>query len=89
PQESAIYPDLGLFEKRTRVTMAASSRQQVQGQKALMWKITSRGFTLQEVLIMTATNIASALIANNKSQRTTTLRTEIQEATGDCYGKGD
>jgi hypothetical protein len=54
-----------------------------------MWKITTRGFTLQEVLIMAATNIASALIATEKSERTTTPRTEIQEATGDCYGKGD
>ena len=54
-----------------------------------MWKITTRGFTLQEVLIMAATNIASALIATNKSERTTTPRTEIQLVTGDCYGKGD
>ena len=54
-----------------------------------MWKITTRGFTLQEVLVMAATNIVSALIATNKSERTTTSRTEIQKATGDCYGKGD
>ena len=33
-----------------------------------MWKITTRGFTLQEVLIMAATNIASALIATDKSE---------------------
>jgi hypothetical protein len=54
-----------------------------------MWKITARGFTLQEVLIMAATNIASALIATEQNERTTTPRTEIQQATGDCYGKGD
>jgi len=54
-----------------------------------MWKITTRGFTLQEVLIMAATNIASALIAADKSERTTTPRTEIQQTTGDCYGEGD
>jgi len=28
-----------------------------------MWKITTRGFTLQEVLIMAAMNVAPALIA--------------------------
>ncbi|MGA9392347.1 MAG: hypothetical protein WBV69_18110 [Candidatus Sulfotelmatobacter sp.] len=56
-----------------------------------MWKITTRGFTLQEVLIMAATNVASALIAVDKSERTTATapRTEIQQATGDCDGKGD
>jgi hypothetical protein len=69
--------------------MAVSSGQQVQGRKALMWKITTRGFTLQEVLIMAATNIASARIATDKSERTTTPCTEIQEAKGDCYGKGN
>jgi hypothetical protein len=69
--------------------MAVSSGQQVQGRKALMWKITTRGFTLQEILIMAATNIASARIAIGQSERKTTPRTEIQEATGDCYGKGD
>ena len=30
-----------------------------------MWRITTRGFTLQEVLIMAATNLASALIATD------------------------
>jgi hypothetical protein len=54
-----------------------------------MWKITTRGFTLQEVLIMAATNVASALIATGKSERTTTPRTDIQQPTGDGYGKGD
>jgi len=33
------------------------------GREALMWKITTRGFTLQEVLIMAAMNVAPALIA--------------------------
>jgi len=54
-----------------------------------MWKITTRGFTLQEILIMAATNIASAQIATDKSVRTITPRTEIQQAKGDRYGKGD
>ena len=35
-----------------------------------MWKITTRGFTLQEVLIMAAMNVASALIATDKGERT-------------------
>ena len=43
----------------------------------------------QEVLIMAATNIASALIATEKSERTTTPRTEIQKDPGDCHGKSD
>ena len=54
-----------------------------------MWKITTRGFTLQEVLIMAATNIASALIATYKSERMATPGTEIQQATGDCHGKSN
>ena len=89
PQESAIYPDVGLPANRTRVRMAMSSRQVQRSGEALMWKITTRGFALQEVLIMAATNVAAALMATDKSERTTTPRTEIQEATGDCYGKGD
>jgi len=31
-----------------------------------MWKITTRGFTLQEVLILAAMNIATAVIAAEK-----------------------
>jgi hypothetical protein len=61
----------------------------VQGRKALMWKITTRGFTLQEVLIMAATNVASGLITTDKSKRTAAPRAEIQQATGDCHGKGN
>jgi len=40
---------------------------------------------------MAATNVAAALIATSKSERTTgtALRTEIQQAPGDCHGKGD
>jgi hypothetical protein len=61
------------------------------GRQALMWKITTRGFTLQEVLIMAATNVASALTATDKSERTigTAPRTETQQASGECHGKGD
>jgi hypothetical protein len=36
-----------------------------------MWKITTGGFTLQEVLIMAAMNVAPALIATHKGERTT------------------
>ena len=56
-----------------------------------MWKVTTRGFTLQEVLIMAATNVASARIATDKSERTTgtVSRTKIQQASGDCHGKGN
>jgi hypothetical protein len=55
-----------------------------------MWKITTCNFMLQEVLIMAATNVASAL-ATGKSERTTgtASRTEIQQAPGDCHGKSD
>ena len=58
---------------------------------ALMWKITTRGFMLQEVLIMAATNVAAALMATGKSERTTATapRTEIQQAPGDCHGKSN
>jgi len=35
-----------------------------------MWKITARGFTLQEVLIMAAMNVAPALIATDTGERT-------------------
>ena len=35
-----------------------------------MWKITSRGFTLQEVLTMAAMNVAPVLIATDRGERT-------------------
>jgi hypothetical protein len=35
-----------------------------------MWKITTGGFTLQEILIMAAMNVAPALIATDKGERT-------------------
>jgi hypothetical protein len=58
---------------------------------ALMWKITTHDFTLQEVLIMAATNVESALIATDKSERTTDTApwTEIQQVSGDCHGKSN
>jgi hypothetical protein len=34
-----------------------------------MWKITTRGFTPQEVLIMAAMNVAPTLIATDKGER--------------------
>jgi len=33
-----------------------------------MWKITTHGFTLQEILIMAAANLASPLIAPEKKR---------------------
>jgi hypothetical protein len=51
--------------------MAASLRQQVQSLAAAMWKITPRGFTLQEVLIMAAMNVASA--DNDRQKRANDL----------------
>jgi len=52
---------------------------------ALMWKITTRGFTLQEVLIMAEMNVASPVMATDKSERTTGTppSTEIQKAPGE------
>jgi hypothetical protein len=35
-----------------------------------MWKITPCGFTLEEVLIMAAMNVASTLIATDKAEGT-------------------
>ena len=40
-----------------------------QGREANVWKIRTRGFTLQEVLIMAAMNVAAALIATDKGER--------------------
>jgi len=56
-----------------------------------MWKITNRGFTLQEVLIMAATNVASVLIPTKKRERMTGTagHSEIQQAAGDCHGKSN
>jgi len=35
-----------------------------------MWKITTGGFTLQEILIMAAMNVAPALMASDRGERT-------------------
>jgi hypothetical protein len=58
---------------------------------ALMWKITTRGFTLWEVLIMAAMNVASPVMATDKvSERLAQPRAprfkRLQEK---CHGKGD
>ena len=47
-----------------------------------MWKITTRGFTLQEVLIMAAMNVASALIATDKGERTIWHSRAHRDSTG-------
>jgi len=36
-----------------------------------MWKITTNGFTLQEVLVMAAMNVAPAVTATDRGKRTT------------------
>jgi hypothetical protein len=45
-----------------------------------MWKITTRGFTLQEVLIMAAMNVAPALISTG--ERTIYRRHAHQDSPG-------
>src|ERR1700757_332584 len=70
PQEFAICPDVGSSANGTDCTMATSLRPQVQRSEALMWKITTHDFTLQQVLIMAAMNVAPALIATDKGERT-------------------
>ena len=56
-----------------------------------MWKITTRGFTLQEVLIMAAMNVAPALIATDKGERTIWRCRAHRDslASGDCHGKSN
>jgi hypothetical protein len=47
-----------------------------------MWKITTRGFTLQEVLLMAAMNVAPALIATDKDELTSWLRRAKRDSLG-------
>jgi hypothetical protein len=47
-----------------------------------MWKITTRGFTLQEVLIMAAMNVAPALLATDKDERTIWRRRAQRDSLG-------
>ena len=58
PQTELIAQWLRHYDKRGK------------GREALMWKITTRGFTLQEVLIMAAMNVAPTLIATDRGERT-------------------
>ena len=79
-EESAICPDVGLPANGTWADNGLCLEQSVKVREALMWKITTRGFTLQEILIMAAMNVAPALIATDKGQRTiwrAAARTEI------------
>jgi hypothetical protein len=46
-----------------------------------MWKITTRGFTLQEVLILAAMNIATAVIAAEKRGKGTSQNSTNKEHT--------
>ena len=56
-----------------------------------MWKITTRGFTLEEVLIMAAMNVATALIATDKGDRTIWRSRGHRDSlgSGDCHGKSN
>jgi hypothetical protein len=56
-----------------------------------MWKIRTRGFTLQEVLIMAAMNVAPALVATDKGDRTIWLGREHRDPlrTGVGHGKSN
>jgi hypothetical protein len=49
---------------------------------ALMWKITTPGFTLQEVLIMAAMNVTLPAMAADKSERSTGNATAHRDSTG-------
>jgi len=56
-----------------------------------MWKITTCSFTLQEVLIMAAMNVAPALKAPDQGKRTigrSSARKDSLEL-GDCHGKSN
>jgi hypothetical protein len=56
-----------------------------------MWKIGTRGFTLQEVLIMAAMNVAPALIAIDTGERTIwrcRAHRDSQDS-GDRHGKSN
>ena len=56
-----------------------------------MWKIRTRGFTLQEVLIMAAMNVAPALVATDRNDRTIWQGREHRDplSTGVGHGKGN
>ena len=57
----------------------------------LMWKITTRGFTLQEVLIMAAMNIAARTDSDRQRERTIWRSPAHGNSLnlGDCHGKSD
>ena len=45
-----------------------------------MWKIRTLGFSLQEILIMAAMNVAPALIATDKGERPTWHRRTYRDS---------
>jgi hypothetical protein len=47
-----------------------------------MWKITTDGFTLREVLIMAAMNVAPALLETDRGERTIWRSLTHQDALG-------
>jgi hypothetical protein len=47
-----------------------------------MWKITTRGFTLQEILIMAAMNVAAAPMASDRGERTIQRRRAHRDSPG-------
>jgi hypothetical protein len=50
-----------------------------------MWKITTRGFTLQEVLILAAMNIATAVLAAEKRGQGWSQNSTKKEHTCQAY----
>jgi len=56
-----------------------------------MWKITTRDFTLQEVLIMAAMNAAPALVATDRDKGTVWQSRDQRDSlsTGVCHGKNN
>jgi hypothetical protein len=56
-----------------------------------MWNIRTRGFTLQEVLIMAAMNVAPVLITTDTGERTIwrSRAHRNSQASGDCHGKSN
>ena len=46
-----------------------------------MWRITTRGFTLQEVLILAAMNMATGIISNRKTRARNVAEQDKKEHT--------
>jgi len=53
-----------------------------------MWKITTHDFTLQQVLIMAAMNVAPALLATDSGERTIRRGRARRDSAGSGDGHG-